>query len=103
MSKSITQLNSRFSSDLCISATVTGLLLLKLYALPSLYHQGDFAKFGLYENDVATLMFYHQPDMQEIAQELTPYVSSQDLAAIQAILLDLTQRISRFKQNKDQA
>jgi hypothetical protein len=85
------------------SATVTGLLLLKLYALPSLYRQENFARVGLYENDVATLMFYHQPDMQEIAKELTPYVSSQDLAAIQDILLDLTQRISRFKRNKDQA
>lgn len=52
------------------SATVTGLLLLKLYALPSLYRQGDFARVGLYENDVATLMFYHQPNMQEIAKEL---------------------------------
>jgi hypothetical protein len=37
-------------------ATVAGLLLLKLYALPSLYRQGSFARVGLYENDIATLM-----------------------------------------------
>ena len=37
-------------------ATVEGLLLLKLYALPSLYRQGNFARVGLYENDIATLM-----------------------------------------------
>ncbi|MEI8166349.1 MAG: hypothetical protein WCG26_08220, partial [Chloroflexales bacterium] len=85
------------------SATVTGLLLLKLYALPSLYRQGDFARVGLYENDVATLMFYHQPAMPAILTELTPFVSSQDLAAIQAIMLDLTQRITRFQRNQDQA
>lgn len=84
------------------SATVTGLLLLKLYALPSLYRQGDFARVGLYENDIATLMFYHQPNMQDIAKELTPYISNQDLSAIQDIILDLTQRISRFNRNKDQ-
>jgi hypothetical protein len=84
------------------SATVTGLLLLKLYALPSLYRQGDFARVGLYENDVATLLFYHQPDMQEITKELTPFVSNQDLAAIQDIILDLIHRISRFKRTKDQ-
>lgn len=84
------------------SATIKGLLLLKLYALPSLYRQGDFARVGLYENDVATLMFYHEPDMQEIVTELTPYVSEQDIAAIQDIILDLMQRISRFNRNKDQ-
>ena len=85
-----------------ISATVKGLLLLKLYALPSLYRQGDFARVGLYENDVATLMFYHNPNMQEISDELAPFVSGQDLAAIQDIIADLTQRISRFQRNKEQ-
>ncbi len=84
------------------SATVRGLLLLKLYALPSLYRQGDFVRVGLYENDIATLMFYHNPDMQEISSELAPFVSGQDLAAIQDIIRDLTQRISRFQRNKGQ-
>jgi len=85
------------------SATVPGLLLLKLYALPSLYRQGDFARVGIYENDVATLLFYHPSDTQAIVSELTPFVSRQDLAAIQDIMLDLTQRIARLKRNKDQA
>lgn len=81
------------------SATVRGLLLLKLYALPSLYRQGDFARVGLYENDVATLMFYHSPDMREISVELAPFVSGQDLAAIQDSILDLAQRIARFQRS----
>lgn len=84
------------------SATVKGLLLLKLYALPSLYRQGDFARVGLYENDVATLMFYHNPDIQEICNELAAFVSAQDLAAIQDIVTDLRQRIARFQRNNDQ-
>lgn len=90
-----------FFEQTITSATVKGLLLLKLYALPSLYRQGDFARVGLYENDVATLMFYHNPNMQEIIDELTSFVSGQDLAAIQDIIIDLTQRISRFQRNKD--
>ena len=40
-------------------ATVEGLILLKLYALPSLYRQGNFTRVGLYENDVATLLHAH--------------------------------------------
>ncbi|WP_240695661.1 hypothetical protein [Candidatus Chloroploca sp. Khr17] len=83
------------------SATVKGLLLLKLYALPSLYRQGDFARVGLYENDVATLMFYYSPDMQEIHAELASFISNQDLTAIQDIVLDLTQRIARFQRNQE--
>ncbi len=79
-----------------ISATITGLLLLKLYALPSLYRQGDFTRVGLYENDITTLMFYHAPQMSTILQELTPFVRIQDMHAIQEIVSDLEQRISRF-------
>jgi hypothetical protein len=44
-------------------ATVEGLLLLKLYALPSLYRQGNFARVGIYENDIATLLNYYAADM----------------------------------------
>ncbi len=83
------------------SATVHGLVLLKLYALPSLYRQGDFARVGLYENDVATLMFYHTPKIQEIVVELAPFVSDQDKTAIQEIILDLEQRIARFPRSVD--
>ncbi|RRR74503.1 MAG: hypothetical protein EI684_06880 [Candidatus Viridilinea halotolerans] len=85
------------------SATIRGLMLLKLYALPSLYRQGDFTCVGLYENDVATLLFYHASNTQEVLTELTPFVSTQDLAAIQDIISDLEQRISRFKRNTDNA
>jgi hypothetical protein len=84
------------------TATVPGLLLLKLYALPSLYRQGNFARVGLYENDIATLLFYHQSDTSEIISELSPFVSVQDQAAIQDIVSDVEQRISRFKQNRDE-
>ncbi|MCG8351392.1 MAG: hypothetical protein MI924_26790 [Chloroflexales bacterium] len=83
------------------TATISGLLLLKLYALPSLYRQGNFARVGLYENDVATLMFYYAPHMQDIVTELTPFVSAQDLTAIQDIIADLEQRISRFKRTNN--
>lgn len=90
-----------FFEQTITTATVQGLLLLKLYALPSLYRQGDFARVGIYENDVATLMFYHTPNMSETLKELTPFVSTQDLAAIQEILRDLELRIARFQRKKD--
>lgn len=81
------------------SATVDGLILLKLYALPSLYRQGDFARVGLYENDVATLMFYHRPVITPLVEELRAYVSDQDFMAIHEIVADLEQRIRRVQRN----
>jgi hypothetical protein len=47
------------------TATVEGLLLLKLYALPSLYREGNFARVGL--KTIATLLYYYQPDKTAIA------------------------------------
>lgn len=78
-------------------ATVEGLLLLKLYALPSLYRQGNFARVGIYENDVATLLHYYQPDVTVLLVELSKYVNTSDLAEITSIISDIQNRINRFK------
>jgi hypothetical protein len=78
-------------------ATVEGLLLLKLYALPSLYREGNFARVGIYENDIATLLHYYQPDMPSLLNELSKYVNESNLAEIQGVVSDIQNRIKRFK------
>jgi hypothetical protein len=78
-------------------ATVEGLLLLKLYALPSLYRQGNFARVGIYENDIATLLHDYEPAVNILLSELSNYVSESDLAEIKNILADIQKRIKRFK------
>ncbi len=78
-------------------ATVDGLLLLKLYALPSLYRQGNFARVGIYENDIATLLHDYEPDVNTLLSELSQYVSESDLAEVKSILADIQKRIKRFK------
>lgn len=83
-------------------ATVEGLLLLKLYALPSLYRQGNFARVGLYENDIATLMHAYQPDLAPLWQELTRHLSASDITSLHDIVADLQQRIVRFQQGLEQ-
>jgi hypothetical protein len=77
--------------------TVEGLLLLKLYALPSLYRQGDFVRVGIYENDIATLLYYYQPDEDGLLRELSRYVSESDSAEIRNIVTDIQNRTNRFK------
>jgi hypothetical protein len=78
-------------------ATVDGLLLLKLYALPSLYRQGNFARVGIYENDIATLLHDYEPDVNRLLSELSNFVSESDLSEIKNILADIQKRIKRFK------
>jgi hypothetical protein len=78
-------------------ATVEGLLLLKLYALPSLYRQGNFARVGIYENDIATLLHDYQPDMSALLSVLSKYVDEKDLAEINGVIADIQNRIKRFK------
>jgi len=78
-------------------ATVEGLLLLKLYSLPSLYRQGNFARVGIYENDIATLLHYYQPDMPSLLSELSKYVDENDFAEIKGVVSDIQNRIERFK------
>jgi hypothetical protein len=82
-------------------ATVEGLLLLKLYALPSLYRQGNFARVGIYENDIATLLHYYQPDMSSLLSKLSKYVNENDFSKIKGIVSDIQNRIKRFKNESD--
>lgn len=79
-------------------ASVEGLLLLKLYALPSLYRQGNFARVGIYENDIATLLHDYQPDLNPLLKELSKHLSEEDILEIKSIVTDIQNRIKRFKQ-----
>ncbi len=85
-----------FAERTIATATVNGLILLKLYALPSLYRQGDFVRVGIYENDVATLLHAYRPDPTAILEELMPFVSDADMHEIRAIVNDLQARFIRF-------
>lgn len=82
-------------------ATVEGLMLLKLYALPSLYRQRNFSRVGLYENDLATLLHDYRPQIPPLWAELEKHLSATDLQELRKILADLEQRIARFEGRQD--
>lgn len=77
-------------------ATVEGLLLLKLYALPSLYRQGNFARVGLYENDIATLVQAYQPPIEPLLTDLSNHLRPTDLTTVRDIVAEIQGRIERF-------
>jgi hypothetical protein len=81
-------------------ATVEGLLLLKMFALPSLYRQGSFERVGIYENDVATLLNAYQPKREPLMAELKKHLNETDMGELQTILSDIEARIQRFSKKK---
>ena len=85
-----------FAESTIMTATVEGLVLLKLFALPSLYRQGDFVKVGIYENDIATLLRAYQPDTAAILDELGPFLDKGDLEEVRGIVEELKGRFARF-------
>lgn len=76
-------------------ATPEGLVLLKLYALPSLYRQGNLTRAALYETDILTLMHRCQVDPEPLFTELVPHLSATDLKSLRGIVDEIRQRIDR--------
>lgn len=77
-------------------ATPEGLVLLKLYALPSLYRQGNLTRVALYETDILMLMDRQKVDVEPLFTELAPHLSATDLASLRRITDEIRQRIERF-------
>lgn len=84
-------------------ATIEGLLLLKLYALRSLYRQRNFARVGIYENDIATLIHDYKPPVEPLLSKLSTYLDQTDLIAVRDILDEIQIRIKRFDNSKKPA
>jgi hypothetical protein len=89
----------RFVEQEIPCGTVEGLILLKLYALPSLYRLGNFTRVGLCENDVATLIQIHKPPIQSLLDELTSYLDDSDHRQVTQIVEEIQQRIRRFEEH----
>src|ERR1700712_1975839 len=66
-------------------ASPEGLVLLKLYALPSLYRQGNLTRVALYETDILLLMDRCKVDVDPLFAELAPHLSPTDLVSLRKI------------------
>lgn len=82
-------------------ATVEGMLLLKLFALPSLYRQGQFARVGIYENDIATLMQACSPPVAPLLRQLQPHLSEGEMKSLHEIVGEIAARIRRFDASRN--
>jgi hypothetical protein len=80
-------------------ATVEGLLLLKLYALPSLYRQADTQRIALYETDILMLVDRYQPSLDAVLETLQPFIDEGAMAGLRNIVADIEQRIARMRRD----
>jgi hypothetical protein len=76
-------------------ATVEGLLLMKLSALPDKYRRGHFDRVELYESDVRTLLRIFRPNVARIFDELSKYMFKSDVDEIHKIVADIEERLAR--------
>lgn len=90
----------RFAELDVSTATPEGLVLLKLYALPSLYRQGFFDRVTVYEGDIASLMQRHRPAVEPLLQRLKAHLETGDMNELRGIMRDIEARIVRFEQLK---
>jgi hypothetical protein len=77
--------------------SVEGLIVLKLYALPSLYSQGRFDRAVLYEGDITLLLLKYDVDMERILIKLIPHLIPSDLDEVRQIVGEIRDRINRRK------
>lgn len=73
-------------------ATPAGILLLKLFALPSLYRQGNIERAALYETDILQLLHRHPQPPEELLAALAPHLPASDINALRQVLAEILAR-----------
>ncbi len=89
--------NRQFGDHRVRCATVEGLILLKFFALPSLYRQGQFNKVAIYENDITQLLLNYDVDLTVLFKLLADHLLATDLQELQHTAADIEARIQRIR------
>ncbi len=78
-------------------ATAEGLVLLKLFVLPSLYRQGRFDRVRAYEKDVADLLASFSVPLEEVFAELGQHLAPSDSEELRSIVTKIETEIADSK------
>lgn len=87
----------RFAELSVPAATVEGLIVLKLYALPSLCLQFDMDRVALYETDITMLFARHSPKVDPLFALVKQHVKPGDVAEIRKVLDECGERACRLR------
>ena len=78
------------------TATIDGLVVLRLFALPRLYRQFDYDRVAIYEADVTQLLARSQRDDAFFLEILAPHLLDSDRQELAGILNDIRRRLRRM-------
>jgi hypothetical protein len=92
--------NHRFAEMEVPAVTVDGLIVLKLYALPSLYRQFDWDRIYLYESDIKLLLARHKPKVESLFKMLEPHLLPSDMIELRKIVSEEQERIAKAEGGK---
>jgi hypothetical protein len=84
------------------AATVEGLIVLKLYALPSLYRQFQMDRAALYENDITMLVANHTPALEPLIALATHDMEPGDKEELKKIISECCERAKLLRQRSSQ-
>jgi hypothetical protein len=89
----------QFGEHSVVTATPEGLMILKLYALPSLYRRGPFDRAALYETGILQLAFNYKLAFEPLLKVVKPHLIESDMEELGEIVGDIQRRIRRMERN----
>ena len=89
--------NHRFAELDVPAVSAEGLIVLKLYALPSLYRQMDWDRVYVYEGDIKQLIIRRDPDMTALFALLKPHLLPEDMRELRKLIAEERTRIAQAK------
>lgn len=96
--------HGRFHGVTLKVANPVGLVLLKLFALPSLYRQGDISRAKLYESDIRSLCLTHPVDDAGVLDILAQHMIGSDINSLREIMAEIREDLRKnpFQQPNQQ-
>jgi hypothetical protein len=92
----------RFAELEVPAVTVEGLIVLKLYALPSLYRQMDLDRAAMYETDITMLIAHHSPKLQPLIALVNQQMEPGDQKELRKIISECGERVKLLRQRAGQ-
>jgi hypothetical protein len=78
-------------------ATPEGIILLKLFALPSLYRQGNIDRAAIFETDILQLLHRHPVENEVLLAPLAAHMMASDIEALRQILGEIEARLNHAR------
>src|ERR1017187_3442747 len=87
----------RFEELTVPAATAEGLIVLKLFALPSLYRQMDLDRAAIYETDITMLLARHSPIIEPLLALAEKHVELGDKKELKKIVSECEERAAKLR------